>query len=800
MIRPWTQAARGLARRPAFTLGAIVVLGSGIAATTGVFSVVDAVLLRPLPYPDPRQLVVVLEANSAKSEAAGLLAPGRLEDWNRLNRTFASISGSYAENVTETSGDVPERLSSRRTEPRFFSVFEVRPLLGRAFVPDEELDGGPAAAVISEQLWTRRFQRRADVTQRRLVLKGRSYPIVGVMPADFAPPGTDLWIPAQTSASLLAVRDARFITGVGRMKPGVTVDAAQADLVRVQAELGRQFPATDKGWSAQVTDLASWRVGDVRRPLVFILGSVVLLLLIAVANTAGLTLGQLQRRERELAIRGFLGATRGQVVLGVVQEMLIIATVAVAIAIALDAGLLRVGAAALASLPRGSSVHLDWRALAVASLAGVGAAVACGALPAWRATRAGIAAVVSRAGRGTSADGGSQHVLVAGQIAIATTLLCSTALMLRSYYNLTHEDPGFDASHSVTFHVGAAWDEDRVAVGRMQRALLTELATLPGVTSVGFANFLPASNATLRYRVRLPGVTAPGASADADLLTVGARSVTDGYFAALGARLVAGATCPSFAVVPNSGPKVLVNRRFVTAYGGGQGLVGRTLHWEQDRAGAPSTEIVGVVDDVREDNLRTAAVPYVYSCLGPGNWPDPEYVVRSAGDPRVLIGGVREAVRRVDPTRAVFGLTTLEDVVNASLGETRLQTSLITAFGLSAAALAVVGLYALLALAVATRRREIGIRMALGAAPRRVMLDLAARVAWLLASGVVSGLLITILVQRELRALVVGVAPLDPSTLATAVLGIGVAAAAATALPAWRAARIDPVKEMRNDT
>jgi predicted permease len=387
-------------------------------------------------------------------------------------------------------------------------------------------------------------------------------------------------------------------------------------------------------------------------------------------------------------------------------------------------------------------------------------------------------------------------VLVAGQIAIATLLLCSTALMLRSYYNLTHEHPGFDASHSVTFHVGAAWDEDRVAVGRMQRDLLGAFASLPGVTSVGFTNFLPASNATIRYRVHLQDLTTTGAG-DENLLTVGERSVTRGYFGALGAPLVAGTTCPDLAVVRNGGPKALVNRRFVTTYAGARGVVGRFLRWEQDRPDAPNTEIVGVVDDIREDNLRAPAVPYLYSCLGPGEWPDPEYVVRTRGDPRALVGAIRAAVRRLEPTRAVFGLMTLGDNLDATLDETRLQTSLISAFGLAAVMLAVIGLYGLVALAVTTRKHEIGIRIALGAEPSRVVWELATRVASLLAVGAAGGLLMTVIAQRQLRAMVFGVAPLDPATLVGAVLGVAVAAGMATFLPAWRAARIDPVGAMR---
>lgn len=796
MLRPWGQAARVLARRPAFAISAILILGAGVAATTGVFSIVDAVVLKPLPYPKSDRLVAVLEANSAKEEAASFLAPARIEDWNRLNRTFDAIAGSYDENVTETGGDMPERIAARRVSPRYFDVFGVQPRVGRTFLPGEEVSSGPLAVVISDGLWARRFDRNRDVTSRRLTLAGKSYAIVGVMPPGFAGPALDAWIPAQTAPSLMQIRDARFYAGVGRLKPGVTVAAGQTDLSRVQSELGRRYPKTDKDWSAQVTDFATSRVGQYRQPLLFLLGAVALFLLIAVANTASLTLTQLQRRESELAIRAFLGATRGHVLVGVMQEILILAVIATLLALLADMMLLRILSAALASLPRTAGLSVDWRAFGVASLSAAAATLLCGALPAWRATRRGVAAAVSRAGRGTSHDSRSQRVLVGGQIAVATLLLCTTGLMLRSYYALSHVDPGFDPSHVATFHVGAAWDEDRVAVGLMQEQFLAALGNIPSVTAAGFTNFLPASDATIRYQVRLQNDAGNGAASSTEQLTVGERSVTRGYFKALGARVSAGGDCPELATVRDGPAKALVNRRFVTMYAEGRAVVGRYMTWAQRQSAAPM-EIAGIVDDIREDNLRAAAVPYIYVCLGPGDWPDPEYVVRTTGDPRTLLAAIRSSVHGIAPSRAVFALMPLEQNLGASIGETRLQTTVLSAFGFSAVGLAAIGLYGLVSLAVTSRRREMGIRIALGAEPRRVVWELAARVTWLVAGGAVSGLLLTVIAQRQLRALLFGVAPLDPVTLLGAVAVLGVTASVATLVPAWRAARIDPVGAMR---
>lgn len=798
MLRPWGQTARALAHRPVFAISAVVILGAGVAATTGVFSVVDAAVLKELPYPSPDRLVLVLEANSAnkEKEAAGLLAPARIEDWNRLNRTFDAIAGSYSENVTETSADTPERLAARRVSPRYFMVFGVQPVVGRTLVPEEETNGGPLAVVISAGLWTRRFQRNRDVTSHRLTLAGKSYAIVGVMPPHFAEPALDLWIPAQTPPALMAMRDARFYTGVGRMKTGVTAAAARRDLSRVQSELAQQYPKTDKDWSAQVTDLATSRLGTSRGPLLFLLGAVALLLVIALANTAGLTLTQLQRREGELVIRGFLGATRGQIMVGVVQEVFMLATAATVLALLAEIVLLHLASTALTSLPRTTGLTVDWRAFAVASLSGVAATLICGAVPAWRATRRSAAAVLSRGTRGTSYDSRPQRVLVAGQIAIATLLLCTTGLMLRSYYELSHVDLGFDPSHVATFHVGAAWDEDRVAVGLMQQEFLTALQNIPGVTVAGFTNFLPASNATLRYQVRLQNDAVSGVSSNTEQLTVGERSVTSGYFKALGARLSAGGACPDIATVHGGPPKALVNQRFVTTYAQGQSVVGRYVSWAQGQSGPPM-EIAGVVDDIREDNQRASPVPYLYVCLGAGDWPDPEYVVRTNGDPRTLLPVIRSVVHGIAPARAVFALMPLEQEIGATIGETRLQTELLSAFGFAAIALAAIGLYGLVALAVATRRREIGIRIALGAEPQRVVWELAARMGWLVLGGAAGGLLLTTIAQRQLRAVLFGVAPLDPATLFGAVAMLCLTAAVATLVPAWRASKIDPVSAMR---
>src|SRR3954469_23028067 len=313
-MKSWMLAVRALARRPGFALTVFALLSLGIAANTALFSLVDTVLLKPLPYPEPDRLVAVYETNSAKSQAVSLIAPARIDEWGRMSHAFTAISGVYSENVTDTGSGEPERLTGVRVAPRYFEVFGVPALLGRTPAAEEERDGGPKAAVISQGLWTRWYGQDPGVLSRALVLGGERYSIVGVMPKGFAAIPVDVWLPAQLSPFLMRQRDARFLSGVARMKPGVSVEQAQADLAAAQRSLGEQYPATDRDWSASVRDLKQTRLGHAGKPLLLLFGAVALLLSITVSNVASLVLAQMDERQREIAIRFSIGATRAQIV------------------------------------------------------------------------------------------------------------------------------------------------------------------------------------------------------------------------------------------------------------------------------------------------------------------------------------------------------------------------------------------------------------------------------------------------------------------------------------------------------
>jgi len=371
-------------------------------------------------------------------------------------------------------------------------------------------------------------------------------------------------------------------------------------------------------------------------------------------------------------------------------------------------------------------------------------------------------------------------------------------LMLRSYYNLAHVDLGFDPSHAITFHMGAAWDEDRTRIGQMQEDLLDQLDRTPGVEAAGFANFLPASSATLRYQVAL---VETARTEESDKITTGERSITQGYLKALGAPILAGTDCPPLRTLVKPPPKALVNRRFVELFAKGSNLVGQHIQFLQDLVtpGAQAMEVVGVAGDLREDALNVAPGPYLYVCIAPGGWPDPEYAARTQGPPKTLEQAIRPLAHQIDPNRAVFGLKTLPEVLDQSLDEPRLKSRVVTVFALAAMLLASVGLYSLVALVVTARTREIGVRMTLGAEPRQIVGPLAASVARLLGVGVAAGLVLTWMADRVLRSVLFGVSPMDSVALAGAILTLTAVAALATFLPARRAAHIDPLAAIRSE-
>jgi predicted permease len=790
------QAVRSLRRRPAFAIAAVATLSLGTAATTTIFAIVDTVLLRPLPYPDAGRLVTVHESSSSAKSKTSLIAPGRLEDWNRMSRAFDGIAGYYSESVTDTSVPDPERLQGLRVTPRFFAVFGAAPIAGRTFSDAEERFNGPGAAVISEGFWTRRFQRDPAAVGRRLTVGGSAFTIVGVMPATFGDAATDVWLPAQLPPGLMTVREARFLNGIGRMKAGVSIGQASDDLAGVQASLARQFPRTDANWTAELRALQAARVGDSGRTLWLVFAAVALLWLIGAANMAGLMLVELKRRGREIAIRAAIGGSSGQIAGVVLHEVFIIAVTGGTLGAAAAAWLVTLVPAAFTTMPRLAELHFEGRAAAFALASTAAAAVIFGLWPALAMSRTKAPGLARAMGSGVRASTGRhalQKTLVVAQTALGFLLVGAAALIGRTYLNLARVDVGFDASNVVTFQVGARWDEDRVRVGQFQEGLIRGLQAMPGVSAAGFVNFLPLGGATLRYQVTVSGVTGPEKNG---AMTVGARMMSADYPRVMRARLLAGEWCPALKTDFQSPAHVLVNRAFVETFAPSQSLAGRDLRILQNPNAA--FIISGVTENMIEDGPQASAAPYVYSCDSAGSWPDPQYVVRTddaAGFGRALRG----LVKSLDPGRAVFGLKPLERVAAAALDQPRLNAAILGGFALAALLLAALGLYGLFTLVVSEGTREIGVRLALGAEPARIVSEVCMSAGRLLVAGIAGGLVLTAGAQTLLRTALFGVSTLDPVTLAVTTIVLCAVSGVAIAVPAARAARVDPLIAMRAD-
>jgi putative ABC transport system permease protein len=801
-MHPWKAAWRSVARRPLFTITAVVVLSFGIAANAALFSLVNAVVLRPLPFPHGERLVTAFEASPARNQQVSLVAPARIEDWNTWDQVFDAVSGFTFDSVTDLSGTEPQRFAGRRVAPRYFDVFGMAALLGRTFTPDEEKFGGPSAAVISEGMWTRRYQRDPSAIGRRLVLGEVGYTIVGVMPKEFSPAAIDLWLPTAYPPGMIQQRDARFLSGVARLKAGVTLDQARSEVRRLAERLGEQFPRTDRDWSVLLNDYQQAQTGSNSRQLALLAGAIAALLLILCANISGLMLGQFQRRERELAIRTSVGATRAQLAGLVFREGVVLAALSGALSLPLGWYGLGMLARMFATLPRIQELSFEWRFALYTLTVAFGTAIIFGGVPAWQATRGNLNGLLAAGGR-TQAGGRyrAHRTLVAVQFALTLALLAGAGLLLRSYYNLTRVDPGFRAANVLTFHVGAEWREDRAQIGLVQQQLLEELGRIPGVNATGFVNFLPASNATLREHVTVEGRADSG---DDGRITTGTRNVGGGYLRALGVPILAGEGCPepidiiNFQRAPQDvRSQALVNQAFAEKAGAGN-LVGRHIAWNRTDFFRRS-EIIGIVGNVTEDALDAAPVPYVYICMLGGGWPDPEYVVATAGNPERLVPAVREAIRRIAPQRAIFSMTTIEAFLERSIERPRVNATLLGVFALGALISAALGLYGLVMLTVVSRTREIGVRIALGARPGQIVAQVLGEALRPLLATTAAGVALALGVLPSFRSVFYGVSPSDISTFGAACALLLSVATAAAFLPSRRAARLNPVEALRGE-
>jgi putative ABC transport system permease protein len=787
-LRDLRYALRVVRRKPGFAVTVALTLGLAIGSSSTIYSLIDAVVLRPLPYPDSGRLVAVAEARRADERSRTPVAPGRLEDWQQFSSALEGIAASSQDTVTDKSGLQPERVSAALVSPRFFAVLGVPAALGRVFSADEERFGGPSAVVISDGFWRRRFSADPQAIGRTLPLNGARYQVVGVMPASFRvpAPGPEVWLATRAPPALLEIREARFYQAVARLKPGVSIAQAKADLDAVQARLGEQYPKTDAGWSVVVEPLKDDLVGNSGAALWLLTGAVSVLLLIGCANVACLLLARLNARAAEIATRQSLGAGRGVIARQLFVEGLVYAfaggLLGCAAAFA-GAGFLRHH---LPDVPRIAELAVDARMLVLVVATTGLSALLFSLAPILQTMRRDLAPSWMRGGRGVA--GARQtlpRLLVAGQFALATALLIGAGLFLRTLSRLEDAPLGFRSDGVIAFRVGSSYTEPFPATIQRHRRILEAVAAAPGVASVSMSTGLPAVSPTWPREFQIAGESAP----DGALRFASWRIVTAAYFQTVGIPLLRGRPCRMTADLDHPF-EALVNRTFADRYFPGRDPIGHYLLQGPGIDG--QTPIVGIVADAREDSAGREASPLIYSCGFLRYWPDSDFLVQARS-----ASAVTAAVRAADPGSPIYSVRPLESALSTALDPTRFRTLLVALFSALALALAAIGLYGVMAYSVSQRSREIGVRLALGARTGQILAEVLRGGAFVAACGAVAGVAIGAGAARFLGTLLYGVHPFDVASYAGAVAALFIVALLACLFPARRAVSIHPTDALR---
>jgi len=808
LLQDARHAFRLLRLSPAFTAVAVTTLALGIGASAAIFSVVHQVLLRPLPFPDQQRLVRAGPVHPERSTTAGPLSVPDFDDWRQTQHEFAQL-GAYWYTPKQGGVDLtglgqPERLRAAQITSGFFETLAVRPEIGRLPSADEMAEGGPRVAVISDGLWRRRFGSDATIIGRALLLDGVPHVVVGVMPASMRFPGDgpEVWLSAlyeAQSATPWKNRAVRWLTVIGRLAPGVTVDRARHDLAALQRHLAQAYPDADEGWTdARVTPLLDTLVGDVRPALLILFGAAGCVLLIASANIAALLLARASVREREFAVRAALGAPKGRLVQQVLTESFLLALlggiVGMVVAAVLLPLLVRLSAGELPRVPGGA---VDWTVaaytLAVATLSGL----VVGAPPAIQLLSATARPALADSGggaRGSTAGARrmrSRQMLVVAEIAIAVVLVSGASLMAKSFRRLLATDAGFRPDHTLVigFTIATGLHSDAQSV-RFYQTVLDRVRDVPGVIAAGATKILPLEGDDDLWPFGIVGQPLPPLS---QRPTVTVNHISADYFRTIGTPIVAGREFVRTDTV--GAPDVaIVNEAFAHRYFPGpladvphQALV----------FGVTRVPIVGVVRSVHESSLGAAPAPAAYVATTQNLRGAVSLVVRTRSDPTAMTGAIKQAIWSIDKDQTITSVTTLDDVVRRAVARPRLLSVLLASFAALGLLLGALGIYGVVAYSVSARRQEIGVRMALGADQRAVLALVVGRGLALALGGVAIGLVVSLIVTRVMRAVLFEIAPTDPVTYGEVIATLTAVALLAAYLPARRATRIDATEALR---
>ncbi len=788
---------RQLRKNPSFALAGVVTLALGLGATTAIYSVVDGVLLSPLPYPDAERLVRVWHHNARNDEPRETVS---YETFRELTGAVPSIEAAAGISphwsFTVRSPGEPERVHGYWVSASTFDLLGIRPALGRGLLPDDDAPGAEPVVVLDHGFWQRKFGGDSDVVGRSVQLGSTAVTIVGVMPPGFRfGEEVALWLPLAGNPIADNGRQVRWVDVVARLAPGATVADARRETAAFASRLARAYPAANEGLGATVESLYTATVGDVRPALWTLLGGVGFLLLIVCSNLANLLLARVSARRGELAVRGALGASPARVARQLLTESLALSVLGGLLGLLLGLWLLELfRTLGPQDLPRLREVALDLRVLGIAGLVTLLVGLALGLAPALYATGGKRHLWLKEAGRARS-EGGERlrSGAVVAQVALAVVLLAGAGLLFRSFLEVTSVDPGFRAEGVLTLQFTRPPDlDDAAAVGFYDR-LFEDLEALPDVAAAGAVTRLPlGGNISTRLDVR------GRAFEEGELPEVQFRRAGGRYFEAMGVPLLQGRTFDR-RDRPEAQPVMIASRRAADLLWPGEDPVGGHVRFGFAADDAPWVEVVGVVGDVRHFGLEAEAPPTVYVPFSQGPPGTPLLAVRTPGDPRAITGSVRETLRALAPEVVTWDLRPMTAHVGDSLASRRFLLLLIGFFGVLALVLAAVGIYGVVAFGVRRRTREIGVRMALGADRPAVVRMVVSRGLRLSLGGLALGLPAALLLTRLIRGLLFEVAPADPVALGGVVLLLGGVATFASWLPSRLAVRVDPMAVLREE-
>jgi len=795
-------ALRQMARNRGFAVTAVLMLALGIGASTAIFGFVDAALIRPLPYAQPSRLMAVDEAETVFPRSN--LSRYDYEDWKRMNHTLSSLDVYGGTGFLLRMGSVAEPVPAARVSAGFFHTLGVRPMLGRDFRPGEDQPGQPKVAMLPYGTWKQRFGGRRDVIGETVSLSGDQYTIIGVLPQsfEFAPRATaQFWVPLLDRNGCEVRRSCHNLDGVARLKNGVTEQAALADLTGIAARLAVQYPGSNKGQGASVEPLTKLIVGEIRPILLTLLAGAGLLLLMACVNVSSLLLVRAEKRRREIAVRGALGATPARLVRQFVTEALLLAIAGGAAGVLLAAGLMtllmRMVPARLAKgMPFLSDVGFNAHTALFAAGTALLAAILLSAIPALRMRLKDLHEGLAEGARGTAGRLwqrlGANLVVI--ELAVAVVLLAGAGLLGKSLYRLLHVDLGFDATHLAAAYVmetgqGNSKPDERVG---LYRRIEQRVGALPGVTAVGITSEMPVECNCDTDWIRIPGKPFHGEHNE-----VLDRDVNSAYLSSLQAKLLEGRMFTD--TDDRKHPNVtIINESLAKKYFPGEDPLGKQIG-NDDLTPASMREIVGVIADIREGALDAPSWPAEYIPIDQSTDGNIVVVARTHGDAGALLPEMVTTLRGISPTLGVYNPTTMEAQADASPTAMlhRFSTWLVGGFAGVALLLCVVGLYGVVAYSVSQRTREIGIRMALGAERTQVHWLILREAGLLAGAGIVIGIAAAVAAAALMKSLLFGVKAWDIPTLAGVAILLGLSALAACFLPARRAAAVNPVEALR---